>query len=107
MAAATATVSKEVRSIPHRVQLITLSSLTSDQTETLTHGGPALKPDEVRFRVTQAPSSLCALTCYHLKDNDTTTTCDVKVVTEAGGDIDGAEVEVEMVFYSAKAGGIG
>jgi hypothetical protein len=81
--------------------------MTSDQTETITHGGPAVAPDRVIVVPTQAPNALCALTGYHLKDNDTTTTVDVKVVTESTGDIAGAEVEVECHFYGFKAGGIG
>lgn len=107
MAAATATVAREIRMIPHHHMLVKLSSMTSDQTETVTHGGPAVKADEVRFRVTKAPTALCALSCYHIKANDTTTTCDVKICTEDGGDIAGAEVEIEFVFYGCKAGGIG
>jgi hypothetical protein len=84
-----------------------LSVLTSDQTETLTHGGPAMKPDEVMFRPTKAPTALCAVTPYWLQASDTTTTSAVKFVAETGGDIAGAEFDVLFVFYACKDGGIG
>lgn len=107
MAAATATVAREIRMIPHHHMLVKLSSMTSDQTEVVTHGGPAMVVDEVRFRITKAPTALCAVSCYHLKASDTTTTSSVKICTEDGGDIAGCEVEIEFVFYGCKAGGIG
>jgi hypothetical protein len=89
------------------VMKVHLSSLTSDQTETLTHGGPAMKPDEVTFRVTKAPTALCAVAPYWLQASDSTTTSAVKFVAEAGGDIAGYEVDVLFTFYACKDGGIG
>lgn len=107
MAAATATVAKEIRSIPHRVMEIQLSSLTSDQTESLTHGGPAFKPDEVSFEMLTPPTALCAITPMRVTASDSTTICAVKFVAENGGDLAGAVYKVRMTFYSCKDGGIG
>ena len=107
MAAATAKLAFEERSIPHREMIVKLSALTSDQTEVLTHGGPAMVPDRVEFRFTKAPTSLCSLTGFWLKASDTTTTTSVKIVAEDGGDPAGAEVDVVITFYACKAGGIG
>ena len=107
MAAATASVAAERRSIPHREMVVKLSSLTSDQTEVVTHGGPAMVVDNVTFEWTKAPTALCAITGYWLKASDTTTTTSVKFVTESGGDPAGAECDVIFTFYACKAGGIG
>lgn len=104
--AATAATSVTLRERPWLVKMVKLSALVADATETLTHGGPAITPDRVTFNWTKAPTILCNATGYHLKASDSTTTVAVKLVPAVGGDLAGAEVEVEIHFYGIAAGGL-
>ena len=63
----------------------------------------------IKFEVSKEmtrPSDTSPYTAGDVVSNDTTTTVDVKVNTEEGGDISGCEVEVDLVFNTHKGGGI-
>lgn len=90
---------------PTTQKIVVLSVLVSEQSETITHGGPARVPDNVRFAWVQQPTNRCAITPYWHQDSDSTTAVTVSAVTEAGGDITGAELQVTIEWYGDKYGG--
>lgn len=106
MAAATTTYPVATAMIPNRVITIKLSSMTSDQTETITHLGPGTPVSRIRWTVTKPPTALCPVVVEHIKANDTTTTSDVKVLASEGGDLAGCEIELEFIFTESASGGI-
>lgn len=84
-----------------------VSSITSGESVTVTHGGPTgFKAAKVEFECVTPPTALHLMGGYHVKASDTTTATIVKFLSELGGDPDGAVWRVRIYFYGGKSGGI-
>jgi hypothetical protein len=105
--AATVTTAVADRMEPNLVMVVQVSSITSDETVSITHGGPAVVPTKVEIEWTTPPTALCCAQGYHVSASDSTTLCVVKFVAETGGDLSGAVAKVRMHFYGSAAGGLG
>lgn len=91
---------------PYSVREFDLTSMTSDETITVTHGGPTgFRAVKVEFEWRVPPTILCSATAYHVAASDTTTTLSLKVVTD-GGDLTGATLRVRAYWYGGKSGGL-
>ena len=107
MAAATVSNSKSLTAAPFFIRQHTFSSMTSDQKETLTHGGPSgATAFKVEYQVTTRPTSGDTLNMEWSAsdtDNDTVT---LRFYAEQGGDLAGAVVDVLVYWLDQASGGI-
>jgi hypothetical protein len=89
---------------PYVLHTFDISGMTSDETITVTHGGPTgFKAANVSFEWRVPPDPLCVTTAYHVAASDTTTACILKVV---GDDLNAGVLRVFVKFYGGKSGGI-
>lgn len=103
--AAVGTGTKEMT--PYLVREFDITSITSDVSIAITHGGPTnFKADKFEYEWVVAPTILCVSQVYHIAASDTTTTAVIKVVAGLGGDLAGATLRVRFYWYGGTSGGI-
>ena len=104
--AATVSDRKNLRDWPHLIREVEMSSLVSDQSEDVTHGGPTgLKVDMVDVEIVIPPTVNSDFVWYHDRDNDSTTSNTVRL-TFIGTDLAGMKVKVRFHFFASASGGI-
>jgi hypothetical protein len=106
--AATVNSSALVLASPFAIYEWKLSSLVSDQQETLTHNIDGVAPNFVEFVVcTPATDHSNIVMDWYQASNDTSAnTIKVRLKTQADGDMSGASVIVRAHFYAMASGGI-
>ena len=105
--AATVGTGRDVEMVPYYKREFRITGLVSNETITITNGGPAsfrAKGYEVNEQT--APTALCSYKVIRIKDSETSTTSVFKVVAEAGGDLTGLVLDLTLYWDDAKSGGI-
>ena len=100
MAAATVSNKRDVSNWPLLIREFTLTSMTSDQNETVTHSGPLAHPDRVEMTLTERPTDGSVVAYSWDTDDDSVAngTITVRVWAEGGGSLDGAEARFLLTF---------
>ncbi len=92
---------------PYYVLEFDISTLTSMETVSITHGGPTqYRPDKVEVEWYTPPDAMCVLGWTRVRASDSTTVTALKFVAEVGGDLTGAVARVRLTWYGGKGGGI-
>jgi hypothetical protein len=106
--AATVNLKKSVLAVPFGLYEWTLSSLTSDALEALVYGDYTEQtPDWVDFCVTTQADDHSDISLDWVSTTASSSTINVRLKAENGGDLTGAVVKVRAWFYAMGQGGIG
>ena len=98
MAAATISAKKDLQNWPVLRRSFTMSAMTSDQQETVTHSGPKATPDSVTMNLTTRPTDGSTVSFQWLSTSVTNGTVTVRLWAEGGGSLDGAVADVYLTF---------